>query len=101
MVGNIDSFDGQQNLEEWIRMVERTAAFTGWSEDNTFKAALFRLRGEASEHIEQLRDEGHITSWEDTKRALRARYETSGREQFYQHLINTGTQGNKTVQEWA
>lgn len=101
MVGNIDSFDGQQNLEEWIRMVERTAAFTGWSEDNTFKAALFRLRGEASEHIEQLRAEGHITSWEDTKRALRSRYETSGREQFYQHLLNTGTQGNKTVQEWA
>ena len=30
---------------------------TGWSEDNTFKAALFRLRGEASEHIEQLRNE--------------------------------------------
>ena len=26
MVGNIDSFDGQQNLEEWIGMVERTAA---------------------------------------------------------------------------
>lgn len=101
MVGNIDPFDGQQNLEEWIRMVDRTAAFTGWTEDNKFKAALFRLRGEASEHIEQLRDEGHVNSWEDTKNALKARFETSGKEQLYQHLINTGTQGSKTVQEWA
>ena len=82
MVGNIDTYDGQQNLEEWIRMVERTAAFAGWNADNTFKAALFRLRGGASEHIEQLHTEGHITSWEDTKKALKARYETSDREQF-------------------
>ena len=101
MVGNIDTYDGQQNLEEWIRMVERTAAFAGWNADNTFKAALFRLRGGASEHIEQLHTEGHITSWEDTKKALKARYETSDREQLYQHLLNTGTQGDKTVQEWA
>lgn len=101
MVGNIDTYDGQQNLEEWARMVERTAEFTGWSADNTFKAALFRLRGEASEHIEQLKTEGQIKTWEDTKRALKARFETSGKEQLYQHLLNTGTQGEKTVQEWA
>ena len=101
MVGNIDTYDGQQNLEEWIRMVEKTAAFTGWNDDNTFKAAVFRLRGEASEHIEQLKTEGQINSWEDTKRALKARFETSGKEQLYQHLLNTGTQGTKTVQEWA
>ena len=101
MVGNIDTYDGEQNLEEWIRMVERTAAFTGWNEDNTFKAALFRLRGEASEHIEQLREEGQVNDWADTKRALKRRFETSGKEQLYQHLLNTGTQGAKTVQEWA
>ena len=36
-------------------MVERAAKFAGgWTDDHAFKAALFRLRGEASEHIEQL-----------------------------------------------
>lgn len=101
MVGNIDTYDGQQNLEEWTRMVERTATFAGWTEDNKFKAALFRLRGEASEHIEQLRSEGQINTWEETKKALKARFEPKGKEQLYQHLLNTGTQGTKSVQEWA
>ena len=31
MVGNIDTYDGQQNLEEWTRMVERAATFAGWT----------------------------------------------------------------------
>lgn len=101
MVGNIDVYDGQQNLEEWIRMVERTAAFSGWNDDHTYKAALFRLRGEASEHIEQLCAEKQVSNWEQTKKALKARFQTKGREQLYQHLLNTGTQCNKTVQEWA
>ena len=101
MVGNIDTYDGQQNLEEWTRMVERTATFAGWTEDNKFKAALFRLRGEASEHIEQLKSEGQINTWEEAKKALKARFEPKGKEQLYQHLLNTGTQGTKSVQEWA
>ena len=101
MVGNIDIYDGQQNLEEWIRMVERTAVFSGWTDDHTYKAALFRLRGEASEHIEQLCAEKQVSNWEQTKKALKNRFQTKGREQLYQHLLNTGTQGNKTVQEWA
>ena len=53
--GNIDPYDWHQNQGEWIRMVERAAKFAGgWTDDHAFKAALFRLRGEASEHIEQL-----------------------------------------------
>ena len=61
----------------------------------------FRLCGEASEHLEQLCAEKKVTKWEETKQALHARFETSGKEQMHQHLRNTGTQGNKTVQEWA
>ena len=60
IIGSVDNFDGQQNLEEWIQMVGRAADFAGWTEEQTFKAALFRLRGEAGEHVEQLRSEDKI-----------------------------------------
>ena len=60
MVGNIDIDDFQQSLKQRTQIVGRTAIFAGWTEDNKSKAALFRLRGEASDHIEQLRSEGQI-----------------------------------------
>lgn len=101
MVNHVDTFDGQQNLDEWIQMLEKTAQYTGWTEDVKFKAALFRLRGEASEFIDQLKTEGKISTWEDIRTALKERFQSSGQDQWYQHLLNTGTQGAKTVQEWA
>ena len=63
VIGSVDNFDGQQNLEEWIQLIERAAEFAGWGPEQSFKAALFRLRGEAGEYAEQLRDEGKLTSW--------------------------------------
>ncbi|KAF0303213.1 hypothetical protein FJT64_020147 [Amphibalanus amphitrite] len=101
MIGSVDNFDGQQNLQEWIQMVNRAAEFAGWTDDATFKAAMFRLRGEAGEHAEQLKSEGKITSWPELQVALKDRFETAGKEQWHQFLLNTGTQGSKTVQEWA
>ena len=101
MIGSVDNFDGQQNLQEWIQMVERAAEFAGWTEEATFKAAMFRLRGEAGEHVEQLKSEGKLKTWKELQEALKDRFETAGREQWYQYLLNTGTQGSKTVQEWA
>ena len=101
MIGSVDNFDGTQNLQEWIQMVGRAAEFAGWTEEATFKAAMFRLRGEAGEHAEQLKAEGKIRSWKELQEALRDRFETAGKEQWHQYLLNTGTQGSKTVQEWA
>ena len=101
VIGSVDNFDGQQNLEEWIQMIERAAEFAGWGPEQSFKAALFRLRGEAGEYAEQLRDEGKLTSWKELKQALKERYENAGKEQWHQYLLNTATQGNSTVQEWA
>ena len=101
MIGSVDNFDGQQNLEEWIQMVGRAAEFAGWTEEATFKAAMFRLRGDAGEHAEQLKAEGKIKTWKELQMALKDRFETAGKEQWYQYLLNTGTQGSKTVQEWA
>ena len=101
VIGSVDNFDGQQNLDEWIQMIERAAEFAGWTPEQSFKAALFRLRGEASEYAEQLRDEGKLTSWKGLKQALKERYENAGKEQWHQYLLNTATQGNSTVQEWA
>ena len=101
MIGSVDNFDGQQNLQEWIQMVGRAAEFAGWTEEATFKAAMFRLRGEAGEHAEQLKAEGKIKTWKELQDALRERFETAGKEQWHQYLLNTGTQGSKTVQEWA
>ena len=71
VLGSVDSFDGQQNLEEWIQMVSRAAEFAGWTAEQTFKAAMFRLRGEAGEHVEQLRAEGKLKTWKDLKEALK------------------------------
>ncbi|KAF0308650.1 hypothetical protein FJT64_020146 [Amphibalanus amphitrite] len=79
MIGSVDNFDGQQNLQEWIQMVNRAAEFAGWTDDATFKAAMFRLRGEAGEHAEQLKSEGKITSWPELQVALKDRFETAGR----------------------
>ena len=101
MIGSVDNFDGTQNLEEWIQMVGRAAEFAGWSEENTFKAAMFRLRGEAGEHAEQLKSEGKLKTWKELQKALKERFETAGKEQWHQYLLNTGTQGSKTVQEWV
>ena len=101
MIGSVDNFDGQQNLREWIQMVGRAAEFAGWSEEATFKAALFRLRGEAGELAEQLREEGKLKTWKELQETLKDRFETAGKEQWHQYLLNTGTQGSKTVQEWA
>ena len=101
MIGSVDTFDGQQNLREWIQMVGRAAEFAGWSEEATFKAAMFRLRGEAGELAEQLKEEGKITTWKELQDALKDRFETAGKEQWHQYLLNSGTQGSKTVQEWA
>ena len=101
MIGSVDNFDGQQNLHEWIQMMGRAAEFAGWTEEATFKAAMFRLRGEAGEHAEQLKSEGKLKTWKELQEALKDRFETAGKEQWYQYLLNTGTQGSKTVQEWA
>ena len=101
VIGSVDNFDGQQNLDEWIQMIERAAEFAGWTANQSFKAALFRLRGEAGEFAEQLRDEEKVKTWEDLKTALKDRYNTAGKEQWHQYLLNTATQGSKTVQEWA
>ena len=101
VIGSVDNFDGQQNLDEWIQMVGRAAEFAGWTEEATFKAAMFRLRGEAGEHAEQLKTEGKLKTWKELQEVLRDRFETAGKEQWYQYLLNTGTQGSKTVQEWA
>ena len=60
MVYNIDIYDGQQSLKERTQIVGRTVIVAGWTEDNKSKAALFRLRGQASEHIEQLSSDGQI-----------------------------------------
>ena len=101
VIGSVDNFDGEQSLDEWIQMVERAAEFAGWNEDQTYKAALFRLRGEAGEYAEQLRDEGKITTWKNLKEAMKERFNTAGKEQWHQYLLNTATQGSKTVHEWA
>ena len=71
MIGSVDNFDGQQNLEEWIQMVGRAAEFAGWTEEATFKAAMFRLRGDAGEHAEQLKAEGKIKTWKELQMALK------------------------------
>ncbi|KAF0291877.1 hypothetical protein FJT64_010064 [Amphibalanus amphitrite] len=95
MIGSVDNFDGQQNLQEWIQMVNRAAEFAGWTDDATFKAAMFRLRGEAGEHAEQLKSEGKITSWPELQVALKDRFETAGKEQIDKmkprQIINMGT----------
>ena len=101
VIGSVDTFDGQQNLDEWITMIERAAEFVGWGPEQSFKAAMFRLRGEAGEYAEQLRDEGKLATWKELKEALKERFETVGKEQWHQYLLNTATQGSSTVQEWA
>ena len=101
VIGSVDNFDGQQDLNEWIQMIERAAEFAGWNPEQAFKAALFRLRGEAGEFAEQLREEEKLSNWEELKTALKERYNTAGKEQWHQYLLNTATQGSKTVQEWA
>ena len=101
VIGSVDNFDGQQDLGEWIQMVDRAAEFAGWTPEQSFKAAMFRLRGEAGEYTEQLRDEGKVTTWEGLKEALKERYNTVGKEQWHQYLLNTTTQRGKSVQEWA
>ena len=101
VIGSVDNFDGQQDLDEWVQMMDRAAEFAGWGPEHSFKAALFRLRGEAGEFAEQLRDEGKISSWTELKDALKERYNTAGKEQWHQYLLNTATQGRKTVHEWA
>ena len=82
-------------------MIEKAAEFAGWTPEQSFKAALFRLRGEAGEYAEQLRDEGKLSSWKELKQALKERYENARKAQWHQYLLNTATQGNSTVQEWA
>ena len=101
IIGSVDNFDGEQNLEEWIQMVGRATDFAGWTEEQTFKAALFRLRGETGEHVEQLRSEEKIKTWKELQDVLKERFQTTGKEQWHQYLLNTGTQGSRTVQEWA
>ena len=78
-------------------MVGRAAEFAGWTEEATFKAAMFRLRGEAGEHAEQLKSEGKLKTWKELQEALKDRFETAGKEQWYQYLLNTGTQGSKPM----
>ena len=82
-------------------MIKRAAEFSGWGPGQSLKAALFRLRGEAGEYAEQVRDEGKLTSLKKLKRALKERCKNAGKEQWHQYLVNTTTQGNSTVQEWA
>ena len=76
-------------------MVGRAAEFASWTEENTFKAAIFRMRGEASELAEQLKDEGKIKTWNELQEALKDQFETAGKEQWHEFLLNTGTQGSK------
>ena len=68
VIGSVDNFDGQQNLDEWVLMIERAAEFAGWATDQSFKAAMFRLRGEAGDYAEQLKDEGKLTTWKGCKK---------------------------------
>ena len=82
-------------------MVERTATFSGWNPDQTLKAALFRLRGEAGELIDQLTAEKKINNWEDVQRSLKERFQGEGKEIWYRHLLHSSYQEGKTVQEWA
>ena len=73
----------------------RAAEFASWKEENACKAAMFRLRGEASELAEQLKDEGKIKTWNELQEALKDQFETAGKEQWHEFLLNTGTQGSK------
>ena len=101
MIGSVDLFDGQQNLEEWLLMMDWASEFAGWTPDQVYKAALFRLRGEAGEYAEQLWNEGKIKTREELKKALKERYNTAGKELWHHYLLNTATQGGSTVHEWA
>ena len=42
----------RKNLPEWIQMLGGAVELADWTEENTLKAAMFRLRGEASEFAE-------------------------------------------------
>ena len=101
VIGSVDNFDGQQDLDDWIQMVERAAEFAAWTPEQSFKAAMFRLRGEAGEFAEQLRDDGKLSNWKELKTALKERFNTVGKEQWHQFLLTTATQGSSTVREWA
>lgn len=101
MMSVVDTFDGTQNVQEWINIMEKASAVAEWKPDSIFKTALFRLRGEAGEFIDQLKAEGKVNNWEDIKKALKERYQAAEQTLFHNHLLNTGVQGNKTVREWA
>lgn len=97
----VDEFDGTQNVNEWIRELERANDFANWGRPTLLKVALIRLKGEASEFVSHLQEEGKAKDWEELKTALQDRYQTTRREQWHQFLLNTGQQEGKTVQEWA
>ena len=42
-------------------MVEKTARFADWNNAATLRAAIFKLRGDATEYIEDLQKEGRVT----------------------------------------
>ena len=97
----VDEFDGTQNVDDWIRELERADDFANWGKSTLLKVALIRLKGEASEFVSHLQEEGKAKNWEELKTALQDRYQTTRREQWHQFLLNTGQQEGKTVQEWA
>ena len=101
MFHTVDEFDGSQNIIEWIRELERASDFAEWDERTLLKVVLIRLKGEASEFVSHLQEEGKAKTWENLKTALKDRYQTTRREQWHQFLLNTGQQEGKTVQEWA
>ena len=97
----VDEFDGTQNVIEWVRELERASDFANWGEPTMLKVALIRLKGEASEFVSHLQEEGKVATWPELRAALKERYQTTRREQWHQFLLNTGQQEGKTVHEWA
>ena len=97
----VDEFDGSQNVTEWIRELERASDFASWGPSTLQKVALIRLKGEASEFVSHLQEEGKAKTWSELKAALEERYRATPREQWHQLLLNTSQQEGRTVQEWA
>jgi len=69
----VHDFDGTQDVERWIRLVERTSTEQGWEEERAAKAAML-IKGEAFTYFED--NELDLKDWDDVKRAMIARFTT-------------------------
>lgn len=97
----VATYDGRTNILDWLYSLERARDFARWDNEKLRKLVLMRLTGEAAEFVQHLELEGKAKDWEDLKQALTKRFKTQERVQHQQYLLNTGTQGGKSVQEWA